>query len=295
MDIRYRLYPYPVLAYYSDDYVGSSFDVAIDPKHDGYNLRIDFLAGLNNEELQGYLHAGEIKIVYHLECPQTGYRTALQTHNAELTHIIPNKNVSGRLQICPFIVAIKDIPAYVNQSFHEDYRGFKFQIEAGCIMAVGKQVNVDVDKDINDLANTRSVFIIIKNADQSAVGMVVDMDKKKIVIKLPEEGYYNFKSIKNETYIQPVLNSLVVVPALLYVLEELGRREPDERNEYSIYSWYRAIKKALAVKMNCDIESDQLSALNMLEVAQKLINSPLSDGLHVLSSDFGNDEEGDEL
>jgi len=294
MEIRYKLYPYPVLSYYSDDYGGSSFEVNIDAKRDGYNLRIDFSASLKNEELQHYLLTEDIKFAYHLECPQTCYRTILQTSNAKLTHIISNKNVSGRLQICPFVVATKDIPAYVNQSFHSDYRGFKFPIEAGCVMGVGKQVNIDIDKDINDLSNARSVFSIIKNADQTATGMVVDMNQKKIVIKLSEIDYYDFKSIKNEAYIQPVLNSLVVVPALLYVLEELCRREPGERNEYSTYNWFRAIKKALATKINCDIESDQLSSVNMLEVAQKLINAPLSDGLHVLSSGFGNNDEEEE-
>ena len=28
MDIRYKLYPYPVLSNYSDDYINSSFDSA---------------------------------------------------------------------------------------------------------------------------------------------------------------------------------------------------------------------------------------------------------------------------
>lgn len=32
MEIRYKLYPYPVMSYYSDDYVNSSFDTTIDPK-----------------------------------------------------------------------------------------------------------------------------------------------------------------------------------------------------------------------------------------------------------------------
>lgn len=294
MEIRYKLYPYPVLASYSDDYVDTSFDVAIDPKKDGHNIRIDFLADLNNPQLTQYLAEEKIKIVYHLECAQTGFRIALQTSNDELTHIISNKKVCGRLQICPFIVAIVDIPEYVNEFFHEDYRGFKFLIEAGCVMAVGKQINIDIDKDINDLSNTPSVFSIVKNADETALCMIVDMDQKKIVIKLPEKDYYNFKSIKDDATFQPVLNSLVVIPSLTYVLEELNRRTADERYEYSSYGWYRAIKKSLSIRFQCDLESDQFSEMNMLEVAQKLINTPLSDALQVLSSGYGNGDEEEE-
>lgn len=287
MDIRYRLYPYPVLTYYSDDYVDSSFDTIIDPTKDGYNIRINFLADMNNSELNYYISTGKALYVYHLECAQTGFRTVIKTSNNEAIHIIPDKHLNGRLQICPFIVAMEDIPNYINASFNEDYRGFKFNIETGCVMAVGKQVNIDIEKERNDFANTPSVFSIIKNADETALGMVVDMDQKKIVIKVPENDYYNYKSVKDEPTVQPILNSLVVIPALIYVLEELSRREANERFEYGNYGWYKAIKRALINKFNCDIESEQFSSLNMLEIAQKLVNAPLSDALQALSSGYG--------
>lgn len=294
MDIRYRIYPYPVLADYLDDYINSQFDTLIDPVKDGYNIKISFFAETNNSELIHYLSQGRAQFVYHLECAQTGFRTFVQTNSNEITHTISDKNLRGRLQICPFIVAAEDIPNYVNASFHEDYRGFKFNIEAGCIMAVGKQVNINIDKEINDLSNTPSVFSIIKNADETALGMVVDMDHTKIVIKLPEKDYYNYKSVKDEPAVQPILNSMVVIPALTYVLEELNLRTSNERFEYSSYGWYRAIKKALASNFKCDIECDQFSSLNMLETAQKLINIPLSDALQALSSGYGTSEEEDD-
>ena len=49
MEIKYKLYPYPVLSSYSNDYGTGAFDVAIDIVRDGYDLRIDFLATLTNE------------------------------------------------------------------------------------------------------------------------------------------------------------------------------------------------------------------------------------------------------
>ena len=129
--------------------------------------------------------------------------------------------------------------------------------------------------------------------------MVTDMDQQKIVIKLPENDYYNYKSINDRAGKWPVvLNSMVVVPALLYVLEELKRLTPDERYEsYSTYRWYGVIKKELSTGRwgwgYCDIGSD-MSSLEILKVAQHLINTPLSGGLRFLSSVHGNDEEEDE-
>lgn len=294
MDIRYKFYPYPVLTHYSDDYADSSFEVVIDTQKDGYNIRIDFLAELNNLGLSQLLSGEKIKIVYHLECAQTGYRIALSTGQNELSHLISSKLICGRMQICPFIVAAAELPEYFNEKFHEDYRGFKFAIESGCVLAVGKQVNVDIESDINDLSYTPSVFCIVKNDDTGALGMVVDMDQKKIVIKLPEQDFINYKSIKDEALWQPVLNSLVIVPALTYVLEEVVKRDSVDRYEYDSYAWYRAINKALATKFNCDIGGDEFSESNMLEMAQKLINVPLSDALKTLSNGTDVSPEEDE-
>ena len=61
MEIRYKLYPYPVLAYYSDDYKDGSFDTTIDLQKDGYNIRIDFMASLTNEGLKKLIHDGQAR------------------------------------------------------------------------------------------------------------------------------------------------------------------------------------------------------------------------------------------
>jgi hypothetical protein len=293
MEIRDKLYPYPVLSYYSDDYVDSSFNTSVNPTKDGYNIRLDFHAEVNNSGILDLLSSEKASIVYHLECAQTGYREAISTDKSELPYVIEYSKINGRLEICPFIVAKTEIPEYVNEQFHEDYRGFKFVIEEGCIMAVGRQVNVDIDKDVCDLSKTPSVFSIIKNDDERAVGMIVDFNYKKIIIKLPEQEFYNFSSLRGNPFIQPVLNSLVVIPALTYVLEEVSKREVHERYEYSSYAWYRAINKSLTNNFDCDIEKESFAEKNMLVMAQRLINAPLSDALQKLSSGYGyiNEEE----
>ncbi|MGL6201175.1 MAG: hypothetical protein ACRC3H_19820 [Lachnospiraceae bacterium] len=294
MEIRYRLYPYPVLSYFSDDYCGCSFDTAIDAEKDGYALKVTCLGETDNKELWEAIIDDKAKFVYHFECAQTGYREVVSTSKKETVRIIPDKNLNGRLQICPFIVANTDISGYINDSFHEDYKGFKFDIESGCVLAIGKQVNIDIEKEINDLANTPSVFSIIKNSDESIKEMLVDTHQNKITIKLPETDYLNLKSIKSNFGVQPVLNSLTVIPALLYALEEVAKKGIAERDDYSIYAWYRAVRKALKQKFQCDIESEEFSEQNMLGLAQKLINIPLSDALQFLWDGYGTTDEEEE-
>lgn len=140
MEIKYKLYPYPVLSSYSDDYKAGSFDATIDVVRDGYNYRLDFLATLTCQSLLERIKNGYAKYVYHLECAQTGFRTVIQTDQLSETYTLFSQTVNGKLQICPFVVAVKDLKGYSSSDFHDDYQGEVFDIEAGCILAVGKMV-----------------------------------------------------------------------------------------------------------------------------------------------------------
>lgn len=287
MEIKYKLYPYPVLADYADDYKSGSFDVNIDLTKEGYDVKVHFLATLTSSSLKGLIQEGKAKYVYHMECAQTGFRKVLITNKIDDSYTLSNKNVSGALQICPFVVAVEDITGYSSPEFHEDYEGQAFAVEAGCVMAVGKMVTADIIKDIDDLANTPSVFSITRNADASVKQMLVDYSGRKITIMLPLNDYYSYKTLSNNPLAQPLLNSLTVIPALTYVLSEMKLLSVEERRENGESLWYKTVRKALLKQFECDLESDDFSNKNTLELAQKLINDPISDAFRTLSSGFG--------
>lgn len=287
MEIKYKLYPYPVLSSYSNDYKNSSFEVSIDIVRDGYDLRIDFLSTLICESLSDCIKQGTAKFVYHLECAQTGFRTVVQTDKINEVYMLLNKCVNGKLQICPFIVAVDDLKAYTSSDFHEDYQNISFDIEAGCVMAAGKMLTVDISKDIDDLANTPSIFNITKNPDAGCKQMLVDMSQRKIIIKLPNSDFYSYKALSTTPMAQPILNSLTVIPALVYVLEELRAMPMQERTENSDTLWYKVLCKALLTQFDCDIESEEFNNQNFMVLAQKLINNPVTEAFTFLTSSFG--------
>ena len=295
MEIRYKLYPYPVLSSNSDDYIDSIFESAVEVKREGYNIKISFVSELTNPELEALIKEGKAAFVYHLECAQTGYRTAISTASADKLVLISEDKVCGRLQICPFIVACADIPDYVNSCFNEDYRGYKFQIEAGCVMAVGKQVNCDIDKERNDLVSAKSIFVVTKNADTTETDMEVDIGQNKITIKLPEKDHAHFKSMSKVPEVQQNLNALIIIPALIYALSEVNSKTADERyTSYSTYSWYKSIKKAMKKRFQKDIETDDLLPNEVVLYAQRLIKSPLSAALEYLALGCPTSDEGDD-
>ncbi len=287
MEIKYKLYPYPVLAEYSDDYKLGSYEVNIDLTKEGYNIKAHFLAILTSTSLKNLIQQGKAKYVYHMECSQTGFRHVLITDKVDDCYLLSNKLIRGKLQICPFVVAVEDIPAYSSQEFHSDYQGQAFSIETGCVMAVGRMVTADISKDIDDLANMPSIFSIIRNADATCKQMLVDYSGRKIVIKLPLDDYYSYKSLNNTPQAQPILNALTIVPALTYVLSDIKNLSIEERKENQDNLWYRTIKKALLSQFDCDIENTDFNYRNTLELAQALINDPISDAFHMLTSSFG--------
>ncbi len=293
MEIKYKLFPYPVLSPYADDYKNGTFDVSIDSIQDGYNLRIDFVASLSSDGLMDLIKAGTAKYVYHLECVQTGFRTVIQTDKINEIYMLSNKKVNGNLQICPFIVAVNDIKGYSNTDFHDDYNGVSFDIEAGCVLAVSKMATIEISKDTDELSNTASIFSVVMNKDTSCKQMLVDMTGRKILIKLPLNDYYCYKQLRKSPMAQSILNAMTIVPTLTYVLEEMKSLSATDRTDLEENLWYRVLSRTLLTKFNIDIESDDFSGQNYLELAQKLINDPMSDAFQLLTTGFGN-SGGDE-
>ena len=161
-------------------------------------------------------------------------------------------------------------------------------------MAVGKMVTVNISKDIDEIADTPSIFNISKNPDESCRQMLVDMSQRKIIIKLPLSDFYSYKVLSSTPSAQYILNSLTVIPALVLVLEDLKSLSIHERSEYSDTLWYKVLSKVLQTQFECNIESEEFNSQNCLELAQKLINNPITDAFTFLTSSFGIAGGGDE-
>lgn len=219
------------------------------------------------------IEQGEVVYAHHIECPQTCYRRVIKTKEKVKDILLKDKDVNGIVQICSFVIAEKDIDKYTNESFAADYRGWKFNIEKGCILAIGNQYNVRINKIRDDLANTSSIFSIVPNADQTENNLLVDLGQQKIVISLPEKTYQQYYNIQGYIDIQPAMHSMIIVPALVYVFSELRSTENLEEMEY--YRWYRSLKKACN-GIGINIDEEGLKKMDLFKVAQQLLNSPIS-------------------
>ena len=265
MQLKSKYYPYPVIVEDGEYYEGSSFTSNIlEYTNEGYNFRIKIEAKLKDDQLLEMIERGDVLYSHHIECPQTYYRHVFCTKNPITEIVLKDTEVNGLVQVCSFVIANKHLDRYTNNSFSSDYRGWKFNIDKGCFMAIGNQNNIQIDKLRDDLANTTSIFSIVKNTDPLADTMKVNLSSTKIIILLPEETYKRYINIQN---------SVEIVPVLIYVFSEL--READEQlYEYENYRWFRGLKKACN-KINIILDEQSLKSMDIMRTSQLLLNSPL--------------------
>ena len=293
MDIKYRLYPYPVLAEFNNSYENVEFTVKAEMERDGFDIVIRVSVNLTDTALREFIENGKATLVYHLECAQTGYREIKKTDKYECTIPIKSSKVSGELHFCPFIIAQTELLNYYNPNFNAYYSEPIKKIELGCILAVGKQHNWPVKKSMQDIVHSSSPFRILPNIDESQNQMIVEYESmKRIKIKLRAEDFALYKSMKKDPRLKDILNSAIVIPALVYVLGQLQKSDADELEaNYADLPWYISIKDTLQKNFRKDITN--LRDENIFELAQKMLKTPINSAIENLAN-VGNNDKGEE-
>lgn len=280
MDIRSKLYPYPVLSDGTDDYIDSSFSFSLEVKKGPCELIFFVKMELNDSVLQKMLLNNEAQFLIHIECSYTAYREAICfTENSFERHIL-EKDLNGNVSVCGFIVAQNDIKDYSNPAFNSDYCELSFDIDKGGILAVGGQYNITVTKDTEELAKIPSIFTICRCASDNDNSMKIDIDGDKIAINLCNEDFQNYKILSASPSFLPVFHSMLITPSLIYVFEIL-RREGTEN--YEMRRWYQAIAKTLN-KHEITLNEESLAQYPSFELAQKLLELPVNKALSSLVS-----------
>ena len=208
--------------------------------------------------------------------------------------IISHKEVCGKLQICPLLVATDDIDGYTNASFHTDYEGISFNIEAGCILAIAAPREIIITKELDDLAKIPSIFSIVPVYDESITYMSVETSQPRIIIQLPLVDFKKYSLLDQGMMMTETLNTMVIIPALIYTLDEVKRTSCSERYHYDDDGciWYASLRKVLSEKFNCDIGSPEFDSANTMELAQRLIDEPMRKALDTLLT-LGSIQNGD--
>jgi hypothetical protein len=276
MKVNERLYPHPVLSYYSDDVIDSSLVVSITPAEyvDKYKLDIEFT--LDNPALQNLLLNQKVAFAIHIECAKTGYRALFKSFNNIYQEFIPEENLNGRVEVCSFIIANDNIFQYKNEKFHSDYNEASFQVKKGDVLAIAKDIYFDAEKNADPLRRISSIFRVRENPDIKS-SYDINIEGEYIVIYLSKENFSAFSKLQIEATQRPLLISMLIVPALVYVIEYISS-ESAHAEELESKKWYRAIDKKMREHNYPLDEPDNWTSLTP-SIAIELIGDQLSSAL----------------
>lgn len=293
MHIKAKLYPYPVLTSFNNDYIDSNFDISIEEEKSEKEITLKFTPSITNDELKALIDAGEALFIAHIECSYTSFRKIVIVPSSGASISISANQVAEVLNICPFIVAAGDIINYSNKKFNTEYDGASFDLEKGSIMAIGYEKVYRIEKEDDEVANIPSIFSVTEILDQKQKDIIIDYSGDKIGIRLPSPVYRKFVTQNsNNPNAQPVLHAMLIIPALIKSLEEV-KHSGDDYYQYEERRWFRAIQKA-AKKLNIDVNEETISSIDSFELAQKLMHNTTSNGivnLNKVALEGGTDSE----
>ena len=284
MNITKRLYTYPVLSEERDDYIDSVFDADVQYKMNGVNnLLFDFDIKMNNKDLQKMILEGDAEYVIHIECANTSFRTTIHDISNFVSKGIPVGRINGRIEIIVLIVTKKDIIHFVNPNWVDDYQGLSFELSKGRILAYKNIPAIDIVKNYEEFNNASSIFKVYKLLTTESKPMEVDLSTARL------QEYEIYSRFCDKEEFQPILNSMMVFPALVYVFEEL--KQENEIDNYEGRNWYISLSKAYE-KRGVNLKNELLTSYKTsVQLAQEAMELPLNAALRKFADLF---ETGDE-
>ena len=90
---------------------------------------------LDNPELKELYADGFVKAICEVECSNTVYREFFEITESPQTKKIPITNFANIVTISAYLVATKEICAFISTDFVDDYEGYSFHINPSNVLA----------------------------------------------------------------------------------------------------------------------------------------------------------------
>jgi hypothetical protein len=289
MEIKNRLFPYPVLCKDNDDYGNSVFDVSVEKDDELNDIILEFNITLDNREILSLIREGKAEYVIHVECPCTSYRRVTRGYSKNIKYRIPKGKINKDVYLVAMVVATSEINGFYSNSFNEDYDENVY-FDKGAIIAYKNLPKMFILKNQEELTRGDSFFSIVNKKFRSddREPITYDLSGDKIKILVDDILYNEYVKFQTNQSMKPLLLSCLVMPALAYTVEIL--RNDGYENYVSNY-WFQKLSKACELKGKNFIKDIIYNESTAIEVAQNLLESPVSKTLDNLSSIIEDVEE----
>lgn len=278
MEIKNRLFPYPVLCSENDDYVDSEFITECKCTEEMATLLLNFRIKLdNNEELQWLIREGYAEYVIHIECSSTAFRTIKRTSGNQIKYRLSKSKINNEVSLLGMIVAVKEIPSFKSSHLNEDYAEETISFSRGAILAYCNMSKIYIVKNYEELAGDNAFFTIIKriNTDATEKNPVsYEISDAKVKILVDENIYNEYITYRTNPNMEALNSALLIMPAIVYMIDVLRNEGCDS---YKSLYWYQKINKSCKFQ-GYDFENDLIENFDRtsVEIAQQMLQMPLN-------------------
>ena len=170
-----------------------------------------------------------------------------------------------------------------------DFQDTTFNLFAGSILAYQNLCSLDVTKDYEEFTNAGSIFSVYKRITEGDCPAEINLDSTKIRIGLGTKDYDIYAMYSGKTELQSLFHSMLILPALVYVFEEL-RQEGGEET-YHNKEWFLALEKSYAKRGITFMEEVLNPEKTSYQLAQEAMELPLSKAFDQIPIFFDTTEE----
>lgn len=283
MEIKNRLFPYPVLCDETDDYNDDVLDVSCNTEVLANDIHGIVVFQLDNEDILDLIRAGYAEYVLHLECSSTSYRKVIRSDVSEIEFSIPKSRVNEVVTVLALVVAKQRITNFYSDTLNEDYEGDYLTFEKASILAYMNLPKIYIFKNYEELAGNESLFSVIKVGlpdDEDIRPITFDANDDRIKILVDAGTYSAYLHYQQK---QPLAMSMLVLPALVFVIDEL-RAAPDA---FSERMWFIKMKQYYSSQGKDFIDDIINGERNVAEIAQEMLKSPIGKAYRALIDDEG--------
>jgi hypothetical protein len=287
MQINQRLYPHPVLSWFSDDYPKGIFQPALQVLPNKSFFRLVLVCKTSSKAIKGLVADKKAAYCIHVECPSTRFRSAFVSHDENFEVDIPVSDLEGKVEVSRTVVCTTPVRNFSCEEFHSDFSGRSFDLSPGDVLAVAETVEFPAIKKDDELAKLPSIFSILRSHETMPADVDIDLGDQKLKIILSPDLHKKFLDLNAHIAMRATLCSALLIPALICALEHIKHIE--ESSGLLDRRWFNVLSRRMR-DIGIDAQNLKNCPESSLVIAHKLLANPLAksfDDLESLLIEFG--------
>ncbi|CEN81839.1 hypothetical protein NE452_02010 [Paeniclostridium sordellii] len=217
MKTTYRDYPYPVLAFYNDDYPNKSFSYTLQCSHEHSKFKMNINFNLDCIILQNMISDKDACFLIHIECSNTRFREIYKTHENNISIDINSNNINDKVDVTITIISTSKTESFTSWEFNPIFSGNYFKIDKGDILAIACDQSITITKD--DSPTGSSLFNITVSDKNTHLSW--EIDNSSILIKLAKKDFELYNSLIHYKQSRDILTNMIIMPIITEILTVL--------------------------------------------------------------------------